>query len=79
MKNLQKTGGIAALYLAAALLFAMVGYLVILGSLDVIDPVEKVAQLVDNQAFLYILNLEKSNLLNYKISIRYVKQINNRL
>ena len=57
MKNLQKTGGIAALYLAAALLFAMVGYLVILGTLDVIDPVEKVAQLVDNQAFLYILNL----------------------
>jgi hypothetical protein len=57
MKNLQKMGGIAALYLAAALLFAMVGYLLIIGSLEVVDPVEKVAQLVDNQAFLYILNL----------------------
>ena len=57
MKNLQKIGGIAALYLAAALLFAMVGYLLIIGTLDVVDPVEKVAQLVDNQAFLYILNL----------------------
>ena len=57
MKNLQKMGGIAALYLAAALLFAMVGYLLILGTLDVVDPMEKVAQLVDNQAFLYILNL----------------------
>ncbi len=57
MKNLQKMGGIAALYLAAALLFALVGYLLIVGTLDVVDPVEKVAQLVDNQAFLYILNL----------------------
>jgi len=57
MKNLQKMGGFAALYLAAALLFAMVGYLLILGTLDVVDPVDKVAQLVDNQAFLYILNL----------------------
>jgi hypothetical protein len=35
----------------------MVGYLLIVGTLDVVDPVEKVAQLVDNQAFLYILNL----------------------
>jgi hypothetical protein len=57
MKNLQKIGGIAALYSAAALLFAMVGYLLIVGTLDVVDPVEKVVQLVDNQAFLYILNL----------------------
>ena len=57
MKNLQKIGGFAALYSAAALLFAMVGYLLIVGTLDVVDPVEKVAQLVDNQAFLYILNL----------------------
>lgn len=57
MKNLQKIGGIAALYSAAALLFAMVGYLLIVGTLDDVDPVQKVAQLVDNQAFLYILNL----------------------
>ena len=57
MKNLQKMGGIAALYSAAALLFAMVGYLLIVGTLDVVDPVQKVAQLVDNRAFLYILNL----------------------
>ncbi len=57
MKNLQKMGGIAALYLAAALLFALVGYLLVIGTLDVVDPVEKVAQLVDNQAFLYTLNL----------------------
>jgi len=57
MKNLQKMGGIAALYSAAALLFAMVGYLLIVGTLDVVDPVEKVAKIVDNQAFLYIITL----------------------
>jgi len=57
MKNLQKMGGIAALYQGAAYLIAMVGYLLVLGTLDVVGPVEKVAQLVDNQAFYYILNL----------------------
>ena len=57
MKNLQKLGGFAALYSAAALLFAMVGYLLIVGTLNVTDPVEKVVQLVENQSFLYILNL----------------------
>jgi len=57
MKNLQKMGGIAALYEAAALLIAMVGYLLVLDTLGDVDPVQKVASLVDNQAFLYILNL----------------------
>ena len=57
MKNLQKMGGIAALYEAVALLIAMVGYLLVLETLSDVDPVEKVALLVDNQAFLYILNL----------------------
>ncbi len=57
MKNLQKMGGVAALYGAAAYLFAMVGYLLILGDVFVEDPVQRVALLVENQAFLYILNL----------------------
>jgi len=57
MKNLQKMGGIAALYSAAALLFAMVGYLLVLGTTSVVDPVQKVANFVDNQAIFYILNL----------------------
>ncbi len=57
MKNLQKMGAIAALYEAAAYLIAMVGYLLVLGTLDDVDPVQKVASLVDNQAFYYILNL----------------------
>jgi len=57
MKNLQKMGGVAALYGTAAYLFAMVGYLLILGDVLVEDPVQRVALLVENQAFLYILNL----------------------
>ena len=50
-------GGIAALYEAAAYLIALVGYLLVVGTMDVVDPVERVALLVDNQAFLYMLNL----------------------
>jgi hypothetical protein len=57
MKNLQKLGGIAALYAAAATLIGLVGYLLVLGTLDDVDPVQQVASLVDNQAFIYILNL----------------------
>ncbi len=57
MKNLQKMGGVAALYEAAAYLIALVGYLLVVGTMDVVDPVEKVSTLVNNQAFLYILNL----------------------
>lgn len=57
MKNLQKMGGFAALYSGAALLVAMVGFLVVVDVLGVTDPLQKVAQLVENQAFLYFLNL----------------------
>jgi len=57
MKNLQKMGGLAALYGAAAYVFAMVGYLLVLGDVFVEDPVQRAALLVENQAFLYILNL----------------------
>jgi hypothetical protein len=57
MKNLRKIGGIAALYCAAAYVFGIVGYLLVVGDVDVVDPLEQVAYLVDNQAFLYILNL----------------------
>jgi len=57
MKNLQKMGGIAALYEAASYIIAMVGYLVVLDTLDDVDPVQQVVSLVDNQAFYYTLNL----------------------
>ncbi len=57
MKKLQKMGGIAALCEAAAYLIALVGYILVVGTLVDVDPVQQVALLVDNQAFLYILNL----------------------
>ena len=57
MKNLQKIGGYAALYSGIAFLLAMVGFLLVIGTLDVTDPVQRVAQLVENQALLYILML----------------------
>jgi hypothetical protein len=55
MKNLQKMGGIAALYSGAAYVVGMVGLLLVVGWPD--DPVQQVAIMVDNQAVLYILYL----------------------
>jgi len=57
MKNLQKMGGIAALYEALAYVVGIVGYLLVVGDVGLVDPVQKVTSLVDNQAFIYILNL----------------------
>jgi len=57
MKNLQKMGGIAALYEAAAYVVGMVGFLLVVDISGVVDPVKKVALMVDNQAFLYIMYL----------------------
>lgn len=57
MKNLQKMGGIAALYEAAAYLLAIVGYLLIVDYPSATEPLQKVALLADNQAILGILNL----------------------
>jgi hypothetical protein len=55
MKNLQKMGGIAALYSGLAYVVGMVGFLVLVGWPE--DPVQQVAIMVDNQAVLYILYL----------------------
>jgi len=57
MKNLQKMGGIAALYLAAAYIVGMIGFLAVVDVSSVADPVQKVALMADNLAFLYILHL----------------------
>ena len=53
MKNLQKMGGIAALYEAVAYVVAIVGFLLVVGWPD--DPVKQVAVLVDNQVSMHIL------------------------
>jgi hypothetical protein len=57
MKSLQKMGGIAALYEAAAYLVGMIGFLTVVDVASVTDPVQKVALMADNLAFLYILHL----------------------
>jgi hypothetical protein len=57
MMNLQKMGGIAALYEAAAYVVAMVGFLLVVDVSTVDDPVQQVALLVENQAFLTIMHL----------------------
>ncbi len=56
MKNLQKLGGIAALFEAAALVAGMVFYLLVVDYVSIVDPVQKVALLVDNQVGMYISN-----------------------
>ncbi len=57
MKSLQKMGGIAALYEAAAYIVGMIGFLTVVDVSSVADPVKKVALMADNLAFLYILHL----------------------
>jgi uncharacterized protein DUF4386 len=57
MKTLQKSGGIAALYLAAAYLIGMVLFLVVLDYPSITDPAQKVALLVEKQAVIFSTNL----------------------
>jgi hypothetical protein len=57
MKNLQKLGGIAALYAGAAYVVGMVGFLLVVDVSSVVDPVQMVALMGDNLAFLYIMHL----------------------
>ncbi len=55
MKNLQKMGGIAALYAGVAYVVGIIGFLLIVGWPD--DPVEQVTVIVNNQLSLHILYL----------------------
>ena len=57
MKDLQKMGGIAALYEAAAYVFGIVFFILVVDYSGVSDPVQKVALLADNQTMMYIMNL----------------------
>ena len=62
MKNLQKMGGFAALYLAAAYLIGLVLFLLVLEYSSIVAPAQKVALLVDKQLIFHL-----TNLLNYVI------------
>jgi hypothetical protein len=57
MKTLQKSGGIAALYMAAAHLIGIVIFLVVLDYLSITDPAQKVALNVDRQTIIFSTNL----------------------
>jgi hypothetical protein len=57
MKTLQKLGGLAALYLAAAYLVGIVLFLVVLDYPSITDPAQKVALLVDKQMVIFVTNL----------------------
>ncbi|MGQ0679869.1 MAG: DUF4386 family protein [Actinomycetota bacterium] len=57
MNNLQKIGGLAALYLAAAYLVGIVLFLFVLDYPNIVDPVQKVALVVDKQMVIYSTNL----------------------
>jgi hypothetical protein len=57
MKTLQRFGGFAALYEAAAYIVGMIGFLAVVNVSGVADPVEQVALMADNLAFLYTLYL----------------------
>lgn len=57
MKTWQKSGGLAALYLAVAYLIGMAIFLVVLDYPSISDPVQKVALLVEMPAVTFVTNL----------------------
>src|SRR4030042_5449359 len=57
MKNLQKFGGFAALYLAVAYLIGIVLFLVVLEYPSITDPAQRVALLVEKQMVIFSTNL----------------------
>lgn len=57
MKTLQKAGGFAALYMAAAYLIGIVIFLVVLDTLSITDPVQKVALNVEKVTIVFSTNL----------------------
>jgi hypothetical protein len=57
MKTLQKSGGFAALYMAAAHMIGIVLFLVVLDYLSITDPAQKVALNVDKQMVIFSTNL----------------------
>ena len=57
MKTLQKMGGFAALYLAAAYLIGIVLFLVVLDATHMTDPAQRLALLVEKQDVIFATNL----------------------
>jgi hypothetical protein len=57
MKTLQKFGGIAAWYLAAAYLIGITIFIVVLDYPSITDPAQKLTVLVENQMVIFATNL----------------------
>ena len=57
MKNLQKSGGIAALYMAVAHLVGIIIFLVVLDYLSITDPAQKLALNIEKQTIIFVTNL----------------------
>jgi hypothetical protein len=57
VKNVQKMGGVAALYLAAAYALGITLFLVVLDTPHMVEPAQKVALLVDKPMVIYLTNL----------------------
>jgi len=57
MKTLQKSGGIAALYMAIAHLIGIIIFLVVLDYLNITDSAQKVALNVEKQTVIFSTNL----------------------
>lgn len=57
MSQLQKWGGVAALYEALAYIIGMVGFLTVVNISEIADPVQQVAAMVEHQSFLALLHL----------------------
>ncbi len=57
MRQLQKAGGISALYEAAAYVAGMVVYLVVLDYPNVVDIAQKMNMLIEYETILYVMNL----------------------
>lgn len=57
MKNLQKFGGFAALYMAISHLIGIVIFIVVLDYLNITDPVQKLALSIEKQTVIFSTNL----------------------
>ncbi len=57
MKTLQKSGGIAALFMAISHLIGIIIFIVVLDYLSITDPAQKLAMNIERQAVIFSTNL----------------------
>lgn len=57
MKTLQKSGGIAALYMAISHLIGLVIFIVVLDYINITDPMQKLAVNIEKQSVIFSTNL----------------------